>query len=127
LARNEAYPDDAARWERFAEPAIAVVELDGPGVVGQGTEAVFEVWVTFQDEPYPAEDISEVKFLLFDSAGELAFSDAATLVEDGLYEIVLTPEMTAELAEGSTRLEAVVVSKTVALPSFSSMQFVVTE
>lgn len=127
LARYEAYSDDATRWERFSAPAIAEVEVDGPGMVAQGTEAVFEVWVTFEGEPYPAEDIAEVKFLVFDSAGQLAVSEAATLVEDGLWEIVLTPEMTAELAEGSTRLEAVVVSKMVALPSFSSMQFVVAE
>lgn len=125
LRRFLDYADPATKWERFAAAPIADVELDGPGMVNQGKEAVYEVWVEFNDAPYPADDISEVKYLLFDSAGELAVVDAAAMVEEGLYEIKLTSEQTAKLAEGSTRLEVVVVSKTVAVPSSAALQLVV--
>ena len=93
--------------------------------MNQGTEAVFEAWVTFEGEPNPADDISEVKYLVFDSAGELAASGVAEPVEDGLWEIVLDAETTEALPEGSTRIEAVAVSLFVAVPSFSDLQFVV--
>ncbi|MBM3190145.1 MAG: ABC transporter substrate-binding protein, partial [Chloroflexi bacterium] len=124
LRRNLAYPDDATKWERFGEAAIAEVEVDGPQRVTIGSKATFEVYVDFKGEPYPPADISEVKYLVFDSAGELASVGPATLVEDGLYEIVLDEAMTAQLEAGSNRLEAVVVSKLVAVPSFDAIQFV---
>ncbi len=125
LQRNPDFPDPATKWDRFAEAAIAEVELDGPGLVNSGTEAVYELWVTFDGEPYLVDDVVEVKYLLFDSAGELAVSKAAEAVEDGLWEIVLDAETTEALPEGSTRLEAVVVSKLVAVPSFEAVEFVV--
>lgn len=125
LQRFADYPDAANRWSMFSEARIADVEVDGPGLVNQGTEAVFEAWVTFEGEPYPMDDISEVKYLVFDSAGELAASGVAEPVEDGLWEIVLDAETTEALPEGSTRIEAVAVSLFVAVPSFSDLQFVV--
>jgi hypothetical protein len=45
-------------------------------------------------------------------------------VEDGLFQVKLSGEDTGKLAEGTTRLEVVVVSKRVAVPSFASFQFV---
>jgi peptide/nickel transport system substrate-binding protein len=52
IQRNINYPDMATKWAGFSAPAIAVVEVDGPGRVTIGSEAVYDVFITFQDEPY---------------------------------------------------------------------------
>ena len=124
LRRFLDYPDMADKWERFSAPAIAVVEVDGDDRVTIGSEAVFDVFVTFQDAPYAVDDIDNVQYLVFDATGALAFTGQAEPVEDGLWEVVLSGDQTRGLAEGATRLEVVVVSKRVAVPSFDSFQFV---
>jgi len=126
LKRNEAYPDPADKWSGFSEPRIAEVELDGAGQVQSGSEAVFDIFVSFEGAPYANSDISEVKFLLFDANGNLAFSGLANATEDGRYEIVLTSQMTAQLESGSSKLEAIVVPSVVSIPSFASFEFVTT-
>jgi hypothetical protein len=47
-----------------------------------------------------------------------------TAVEDGLYQVVLGSDATSGLEAGVNRLEAVVVSKVVAIPTFASFEFV---
>jgi peptide/nickel transport system substrate-binding protein len=118
------HPDMADKWERFAEPMISDVEVDGPGRVTIGEEATFEVYVEFQGQPYPLDDIIAVKFILFDAAGELAASGDATAIEDGYFEVTLPADVTAELEAGSNLLEIVVISRLVAVPSTDSMSFV---
>ena len=124
LQRNAAYPDMADKWAGFSAPAIAVVEVDGPGRVTIGSEAAYEVFITFQDAPYPTADIVEVKYLLFDATGALAEVGAATVVEEGLWEVVLSSDTTGGLAEGSNKLEIIVISGRVALPSVDAIEFV---
>ncbi len=126
LERNPEYPDPANKWARFSAPAIAQVEVEGEGRVTIGQEAVFDVFVDFNDQAYPAADIQEVKYLVFDATGALAGSGAAAAVEDGLWQVTLDADTTGKLVEGSNRLEVVVVSKLVALPSLGSFQFVTT-
>jgi peptide/nickel transport system substrate-binding protein len=122
LQRNTDYPDAANKWDRFAAPAIAEVEVDGPTRVTIGEDATFEVFVEFAGEPYAVEDIIEVKYLVFDATGSLAEVGVATAVEDGLWEVNLTN--TSALAAGSNRLEVVVVSRRVAVPSSDAIEFV---
>ena len=124
LQRNTAYVDAANKWDRFAAPAIADVIVDGPSTVSGGEEAVFDVVVTFEEEPYAIDDISEVTYLLFDATGALVGQGSADAVEDGLWEVVLDSETTSSLEAGSSRLEVVVASKRVALPSLSAIEFV---
>ncbi len=124
LERNPDFPDPADKWARFAAPAIAVVEVDGPGRVTIGDEATFDVFVDFADAPYPAADIDSVKYLVFDATGNLVSTGEADAVEDGLYSVTLASDATSGLEAGSNRLEVVVVSKLVALPSVASFQFV---
>jgi peptide/nickel transport system substrate-binding protein len=124
LQRNPDFPDAANKWDRFAAPAIAEVEVDGETRVTIGEEAVFDVFVTFQGEPYAVADILEVKYLVFDATGALAEVGSATAVEDGLWEVTLSSEVTSALAAGSNRLEVVVVSSRVAVPSSDAIQFV---
>jgi peptide/nickel transport system substrate-binding protein len=124
LRRFLDHPDIADKWDRFAQPMLADLEVDGPGRVTIGQEATFEVYVEFQGQPYALDDLIGVKYILFDAAGELAVSGDATAIEDGYFEITLSEDVTAELEAGSNLLEVVVISRLVAVPSFDSMSFV---
>ncbi|HEY80488.1 MAG TPA: ABC transporter substrate-binding protein [Caldilineae bacterium] len=124
FVRNEAYPDSANKWARFSEPKIADVSLDGPGRVKIGDEATFEVSVTYKGDPYPAAEIGEVKYLVFDSESNLIASGPAELVEDGKYQVVLGSDVTGKLEAGSNRIEVAVTSLVVSIPSFADMEFV---
>jgi peptide/nickel transport system substrate-binding protein len=124
LSRYEAYPDPADKWNRFGEAAIAEVELDGAGQVKIGSEAKYDVFVTFKGEPYKADDIKSVKFLVFDSTGGLVGTGDAEVVSDGQYSVTLSAELTGKLVEGAGKLEVAVSSKLVALPGLASLEFV---
>jgi peptide/nickel transport system substrate-binding protein len=124
LQRNAEYPDMADKWLGFSEAMLADIDIDGPDQVSIGSEAAFDVYVTFQGDPYLMEDVNNVTYLLFDATGALAESGEATAVEDGLWEVVLSADTTGALEAGSNRLEVVVVSKRVALPASESITFV---
>jgi peptide/nickel transport system substrate-binding protein len=127
LKRNEAYPDRADKWSQFSAPKVAEVELDGAGQVQSGTEATFDVFVSYGGDPYANADVSEVKYLLFNATGELVASGQAEAAGEGLYQIVLSADQTSELESGSNKLEAIVVSSVVSIPSFASYEFVTTK
>ncbi len=124
LERYADYPDPANKWDRFAAPAIAEVDVTGSARVTINSEVKFDVMVDFEEQPYPVSDILEVKYLLFNAKGEMAFSGLATAVKDGQWQVTLSKEVTSKLEAGSNRLEVVVVSKLVAMPSLGSFQFV---
>ncbi len=124
LVRNDAYPDSANKWARFSKPKIAEVELDGPGRVKIGDEATFDVMVSYEGEPYPASEISEVKYLVFDVNGNLVATGSANMVEDGKYQVVLGSDVTSKLEAGSNRIEVAVSPMVVSIPSFADMEFV---
>jgi peptide/nickel transport system substrate-binding protein len=121
---NPSYIDSATRWSGFTTPKIAQVEIDGPGRVDIGGEAAYDVYVTFQDEPYPLAEIESVGYLVLDATGALAFTGEAEAVEDGLFQITLGSDQTSQLQSGASRLEVVVVSKVVAIPSSASFEFI---
>ncbi|HSG44382.1 MAG TPA: ABC transporter substrate-binding protein [Anaerolineales bacterium] len=127
LKRNEAYTDGADKWAGFSAPKIAEVELDGAGQVQSGTEATFDVFISFEGETYATDDISEVKYLLFNATGDLVASGEAEAAGEGLYSIVLSADQTSQLESGSNKLEAIVVSSVVSIPSFASYEFVTTK
>jgi peptide/nickel transport system substrate-binding protein len=118
------YPDLADRWSAFGEPKLAEVEIDGPGQVTIGEEAVFDVYVDFAGEPYPGDEVKMVKFLLYDANNEIVAVEEAEFVEDGLYAVVLDAETTAALEAGSNKIEIAVVPFPVSQPTFTTMEFV---
>lgn len=124
LSRFEDFPDPADKWSQFGDPKFAEVEIDGPGRVTIGAEAVYDVYVTYDGEPYPAEEVQEVKYLVYDATGTFAFSGEAQAAEAGHYQVTLTAEETAALEAGSNRLEVVVVSKVVSIPTMADFEFV---
>lgn len=124
LKHFDDYPDLADRWSAFGDPMIATVELDGPGQVKIGDEAKFDVFVTYKDQPYPAKEIKQVKFLLYNAKGDIVSVAEAVPVADGQYSIVLDAATTKGLEAGSNKLEVAVVPFTVSQPTFQSVQFV---
>ncbi|HNT73706.1 MAG TPA: ABC transporter substrate-binding protein [Anaerolineae bacterium] len=124
LKRYLDFPDMADKWMRFSEAAIAMVELDGPGRVTIGEEAVYDVFITFNDAPYAMADIDNVKYLVLNAKGEVAYVGQAEAVADGEWKITLSTDVTNKLEAGSNQLEVVAVSKLVALPSTDALTFV---
>lgn len=124
LKNNPDFPDLANRWARFSEPKFAETVLDGPAQVKAGEEAVFDATVTFKDQPYPQSDIQGVKYILYDSTGAVVETGDATAVADGHYQVTLSADTTSKLSAGASRLEVAVVPIPVAVPSFTSLDFV---
>lgn len=120
------FPDLANRWSQFSEPKRATTVLDGPGQVSIGSESVFDAYITFKDEPYLLSDIARVKYILYDATGAVLEVGDAVAVEDGHFQVTLSAETTAKLQTGSAKLEVAVVPIPVAIPSFTSFDFVAT-
>jgi peptide/nickel transport system substrate-binding protein len=124
IRRFDRFPDPPDKWRRFIDPRIPEVNIAGPVRVTSGEAARFQVEVTFQGEPYPADDVDFARFLVLDARGGLVTAADAQPTSNGLWEVELTPEQTADLETGSTRLEVVVVSRLVSIPSFETFSFV---
>jgi len=125
LQRYPAFPDIANKWDRFGEPKMATVEVDGPAQVNPGDEPVYDVFVTFKDTPYPAAEIAEVKYLVFDGAGALVTQGNAELVTDGQYSVKLAADVTNAMTSGAYKLEVAVSSLLVSIPTIVDYEFVV--
>jgi peptide/nickel transport system substrate-binding protein len=123
LRRNENFPDPSDKWLRFTTPEIPQLVLDGPMIVPTDKAAEFTLGVTFAGEPYPAEALETLQYLLFDGNGGLVARGDAERVKDGLWRIELTPDELADLGVGANSLEVAVTSRRVALPSFASHAF----
>lgn len=118
------FPDLSDRWARFGEPKVADVEIDGAGQVTIGDEATFDVFVSFNGEAYPADEIKLVKYLLYDATGAVVAVGEAEAAGDGQYTVVLPADVTSKLAAGANKLEIAVVPLPVAIPTFQSFEFV---
>ena len=123
LRRFEDFPDPADKWLRFTRPEIPELDLSGPMMVETGNGVDFDLQITFAGEPYPAENIETVQFLLFDGDGELALKGEAEPEKAGLWVIRLTAEQLAALGIGANSMEVAVTSRRVALPAFASHAF----
>ncbi len=124
LLHFDDFPDAADRWAGFGRPRIAEVEIDGPGQVALGSEAAFDVYVSFEGAPYPLADIKQVKYLLYNAQGEIVQIGEAEAVEDGHYRIPLSADTTALLSAGACKLEAAVIVLPVSIPTFATFEFV---
>ncbi|MBA4420034.1 MAG: ABC transporter substrate-binding protein [Anaerolinea sp.] len=124
LKQNADYADLSDRWATFGVPMVAEVEVDGPGQVTIGQEATFDVFVTFNGEPYLDSNVKYVKVMLYDATGATVLVTEATLVEEGKYSVTLTAEDTGKLSAGSNKLEVAVVPSVVNQPTFAAVEFV---
>lgn len=128
LKRNPYHPDPADKWTMFDEPRIPEIDIvrDGALRVQQGNMMFFDVNVTYEGEPYRAEDLLEVSYVVGDSRGNVILTGEARLLEDGTYTVVLTEEDTKKLPVGSNTLDIVVLSKLIGGAQFESVSFVTT-
>lgn len=125
LQNNTNYPDLADRWAQFSKAPVPTVIVDGPGQVGIGEEAVYDVFVDLEEGvPYPVADISLAKYLVFDATGALAHTGDADPVEDGYWTVTLDADLTGGLEAGSSRLAVIVVSKNALVPVRQTVDFV---
>ncbi len=124
LKHFDAYTDLADRWDNYAAPRIAEVEIESPSQVSLGQAATFDVYVSYDNQPYANADIKKVKYLIYDATNKVVAVDEAKAVEDGHYVVELTAEQVTALGEGANRLEVAVVPIVVAQPTFSSVDFV---
>jgi len=125
LRRFPEFADPADKWLRFAEPKIAEIDFRGaPEILYIGEGILIPVNITFRGNPYPPEEICSVKWLLFDAGCDLAAMGTAEHCGGPTWHVVLTPEITAKLPTGTARLEVVVSSKVVAVPSIAPLEFV---
>ena len=124
IRRFARFPDPPDKWQRFADPKIPEVDISGPTRVTIGEAARFLLEVTFRSEPYPVGDIDFVRFLVLNAQKELIMVADAKPARDGMWEVILTPELTADLEVGSISLIVVIASKLVSIPSFNEFSFV---
>jgi len=124
LYNNPDYVDKSDKWAVFSTPRLSEVAVDGPGMVTIGEDAVYDVFITFEGEPYPIDEIDFVKYLLFGADGEIVEVASGQPVEDGYFTVTLSAETTALLTAGSNKLEVIVVVIPVSIPSFSTIEFV---
>ncbi len=124
LKKYADYPDSADKWAIFGEPMLAEVEIDGDGQVVKGQDASFDAYVTFNGDPYPADQISKVLYMVFDQDGNLLTKGEAQMAEEGTYTIAIPGDATANFTVGSLKLQVVAVSKAVAVPGVATFDFV---
>jgi peptide/nickel transport system substrate-binding protein len=122
LRRFPRFGDPATKWLGFDVPKMAAVSVTGPASVRVGAEAAFDIRVTHAGRPYPPAEIEKVRWLLFDARGELAATGDARRVGEA-WQAALPAAVTGRLAPGSNRLEVIVVSRVVSIPTFAEFTF----
>ncbi len=128
VKNNPKFPDLADRWASFGTPPMGEVALDGPGQIKIGEEAVFTATLTNRNTSaaYPTADVKELKFLLYNDKGETVYigSGEAT-ADEGVFTLTIPADVSAKLVAGTGKIEAAGVLVPVAIPAFTSLEYVV--
>jgi len=128
VKNNPDYVDLANRWSKFGVAPLAEAALDGPAQVKIGSENVFNVTLTLKSDgsPYKNSDVKEVKFLLYDDKGATVYVGAGVAGSaDGQFTLTIPADVSSKLVAGSGRIEAAAVLIPVAIPAFTSLDYVV--
>jgi len=128
VKNNPEFPDLADRWSRFGVAPMGEAALDGPAQVKIGEETVFTVALTnkYTGDPYPTADVKEMKFLLYNDKGETVYVGAGVATADeGVFTLTIPADVAAKLVAGAGRIEAAAVLIPVAIPAFTSLDYVV--
>jgi peptide/nickel transport system substrate-binding protein len=125
LVRNADYMEPSNKWTGFGKPKIAEAAVNAPSTIKIGEEASIDVAVTYDGAPYAAKDIDAVKYLLFNEKGELVASGEASAVQDGQYNLILSTDVTSKFEAGSVKVLVAVLSRLVALPTFETVEIMV--
>jgi peptide/nickel transport system substrate-binding protein len=130
VLHNPDFPQLADTWSDFSSPKLADVAVEGPAQVTVGEEAVFNVTLTLREtgEAYASADVAEVKFLVYNEAGETVYVGTATDAGgDGLYTATIPADVTGSLVAGTGSIEVAAVLIPVAIPAFTTVDYVVVE
>lgn len=128
VKNNPDFPDLSDRWSAFGVAPLAEVTLDGPAQVKVGEAAEFTAAFTYKSsgDAYPTADIKAVKFLLYDETGATVYVGAgAAAGEEGVFTLTIPADVSAKLVAGSGRIEVAGVMIPVAIPAFTSFDYVV--
>jgi hypothetical protein len=102
--------------------------LDGPAQVKIGEETVFTATLTNRNtgDAYPTADVKELKFLLYNDKGETVYVGAGVATADeGVFTLTIPADVSATLIAGTGSIEAAAVLIPVAIPAFTSLDYVV--
>ncbi len=124
LKRFADYAFDLTPFLAFSEPKLAELRVTGPATVAIGSEAVYNVAITFKGEAYPANEIKNVGYIVLDATGQVSFSGNAVVTGAGAATITLAAADTAKLIAGVSRLELIGTVKPAALMSTAYMTFI---
>lgn len=128
VKNNPAFPDLSDRWSKFGQAPLAEAALDGPAQIKIGDAADFTATFTSKasGEAYPSTDIKAVKFLLYDETGTTVYVGAGVATgDDGVFTLTIPADVSAKLVAGSGRIEVAGVLIPVAIPAFTSLDYVV--
>jgi len=128
VKNNPEFPDLADRWAKFGVGPVGEAALDGPAQVKIGEEAVFTVALTNRNtgDPYPTADVKEMKFLLYNDKGETVYVGAGVAsADEGVFTLTIPADVSAKLVAGTGSIEAAAVLIPVAIPAFTSLDYVV--
>jgi peptide/nickel transport system substrate-binding protein len=127
VKNNPDYVDLSDRWSKFGEAPLAEAALDGPAQVKIGSESVFNVTLTKKSDgaAYPSADVKEVKFLLYDDKGATVYVGAGVASGEGAFTLTVPVDVASKLVAGSGRIEVAAVLIPVAIPAFTSLDYVV--
>ena len=128
VKNNPDFVDLADRWSKFGQAPLAEVSLDGPAQLKIGDAADFTATFTSKasGDAYPTADIKAVKFLLYDETGATVYVGAGVATGDeGVVTLTIPADVSAKLVAGSGRIEVAGVLVPVAIPAFTSLDYVV--
>jgi len=128
VRNNLGFVDLADRWSAFGQAPLAEAALDGPAQVKIGAESAFTATFTYKSsgDAYPSADIKLVKFLLYDSTGATVYiGQGVATADDGVYTLTIPADVSSKLVAGSGRIEVAAVLVPVAIPAFTSLDYVV--
>jgi peptide/nickel transport system substrate-binding protein len=129
IKNNPDYVDSADRWSRFGEAPLAVAALDGPAQVKIGAATDFSATFTAKADgsPYLSANIKSVKFLVYDASGTTVYVGEGVAVagSDGKYTLTIPADVSSKLVAGAGKIEVAGVLIPVAIPAFTSLEYVV--
>jgi peptide/nickel transport system substrate-binding protein len=128
VKNNGWYPDKSDRWAKFGTPPLGLAFLEGPSQLKIGEAAEFSATFTYKSsgDPYPSADIKGVKFLIYDSQGVTVYvGEGVAAGTDGKFTLTVPADVTAQLEAGAGRIEVAGVFIPVAIPAFTSLDYVV--
>ena len=124
--RFEEYRHDMGEW------LVWLRDYDGPWIqlgsqwlVEAGDELGFdiELFHILSTEPYPVDDIAEIKYVVIDASGESVLSGSADVIADGTARIVLSGSNTRYLEPGTATLRVAAILRSSPLTASKQYSF----